>query len=141
MKYATRMLAIVVTMMPLLASAQLGSSQTLVTNVPFQFRASDKLIPAGECIVQRAGANTNVLVIHNYAGKVGAFSNPLLAEGKQASTINALVFHKYGNRYFLTGIRLAGSKAMYKIPEGRQEAELRAQNTPASEETLLALLQ
>lgn len=141
MKYATRMLAIVVTMMPLLASAQLGSSQTLVTNVPFQFRASDKLIPAGECIVQRAGANTNVLVIHNYAGKLGVFSNPLLAEGKQASTINALVFHKYGTHYFLTGIRLAGSKTMYKIPESRQEAELRAQNTPASEETLLALLQ
>lgn len=141
MKYATRMLAIVVTMMPLLASAQLGSSQTLVTNVPFQFRASDKLIPAGECIVQRAGANTNVLVIHNYAGKLGVFSNPLLAEGKQASTINALVFHKYGTHYFLTGIRLAGSKTMYKIRESRQEAELRAQNTPASEETLLALLQ
>ena len=141
MKYATRMLAIVVTMMPLLASAQLGSSQRLVTNVPFQFRASDKLIPAGECTVQRVSSDMKTLVIHNYAGKVGAFSNPLVAESKEASTINALVFHKYGSHYFLSGIRLAGSKTMYKIPESRQEAELRAQNTPASEQTLLALLQ
>lgn len=140
MKYATRMLAIVVTMMPLLASAQLGSSQKLVTNVPFEFRASDKLIPAGECTVQRAGANTNVLVIHNYAGNAGGFSNSFAAESKQASTINALVFHKYGEHYFLAGIRLAGGKSMYTFPESRLEAELRAQNVSASEQTVLALL-
>lgn len=141
MKYAARMLAVVVMVVPLLASAQLGSNQKLVTEVSFQFRASDKLIPAGECTVQRANQNTNTLEIHNYAGKVGVFSNPLAAEGKQASTINALVFHKYGDHYFLTGMRLAGSKTMYKIPESRQEAELRSQNMPVSEETLLARLQ
>jgi hypothetical protein len=135
------MLAVFVTMVPLLASAQLGSNQTLVTNVPFQFRVSDKLIPAGKCTVQRASASTNLLIIRNYAGNVGMFSKPLVDEGKQASTINALVFNKYGDHYFLTSIRLAGSETMYKIPEGRQEAELRAQNMPASQETLLALLQ
>jgi hypothetical protein len=44
MKYAKRMSAIVVTMMLDLASAQLGSSQKLVANAPFQFRAAKPLI-------------------------------------------------------------------------------------------------
>jgi hypothetical protein len=35
MKYAKRTVAIVVTMMPDLASAELGSSQKLVANAPF----------------------------------------------------------------------------------------------------------
>jgi hypothetical protein len=45
-----------------------------------------------------------------------------------------------GNRYFLSEIRLEGSDEAYKLSEGRAEAELRAQNAPASEETLLASL-
>ena len=42
MKYAKQLLAIVVTMMPLLASAQIGSNG-LVAKVPFQFRAGNTL--------------------------------------------------------------------------------------------------
>lgn len=44
MKYPKRMFAIVVTMMPDLASAPLGSSQNPVANAPFQFRAAKSLI-------------------------------------------------------------------------------------------------
>jgi hypothetical protein len=51
-----------------------------------------------------------------------------------------MVFHKYGDRYFLTGIKLTGSKAVYRLHESRSEAELRAQNAPESQEILLALL-
>jgi hypothetical protein len=140
MKYAARMLAIAVTMIPLLASAQLGSGNKLVANVPFQFRAGDKLIPAGKCVVERAGMNTPTLVISNWDAKASLFSIPSMAKTKEAASTNAMVFRKYGNRYFLTGIKLAGSKAIYRLPESKVEAELRAQNVPAPEETLLALL-
>jgi hypothetical protein len=141
MKYATRMLAIVITLMPLLASAQLGSSDKLVTNVPFQFRAGEILIPAGECTVQRANMDSRTLVIGNWGAKVGLFANPSIAEATEPSSINAMVFHKYGDRYFLTSIKLKGSKAVYHLHESKAEAELRAQNVPASQEILLALLQ
>ena len=140
MKYATRMLAIVVTVMPLLASAQLGTRDRLVANVPFQFRAGEMLIPAGECAVQRASMNSSTLVIGNWGAKVGLFANPLIAEATETSRTNAMVFHKYGDRYFLTSIKLKGSKAVYRLHESKAEAELRAQNVPASQETFLALL-
>jgi hypothetical protein len=140
MKYATRMLAIVITLMPLLASAQLGSSDRLVANVPFQFRAGKMLIPAGECAVQRANMHSRTLVIGNWGAKVGLFANPSIAEAAEISSTNAMVFHKYGDRYFLTSIKLKGSKAVYHLHESKAEAELRAQNVPVSQE-ILALLQ
>lgn len=141
MKNATRMLAIVVTLMPLLASAQLGTHDKLVTNVPFQFRAGEMLIPAGDCAVQRASMNSSTLVIGNWGAKVGLFANPSIAEATETSSTNAMVFHKYGDRYFLTSIKLKGSKAVYRLHESKAEAELRAQNVPASQEILLALVQ
>lgn len=141
MKYATRTLAIVITLMPLLASAQLGNSGRLVANVPFQFRAGEMLIPAGECAVQRANTNSKTLVIGNWGAKVGLFANPSIDEATKTSSTSAMVFHKYGDRYFLTSIKLKGSKAVYRLRESKAEAELRAQNVPASQEILLALLQ
>ena len=140
MKYATRMLVIVITLMPLLASAQLGTHVKLVANVPFQFRAGEMLIPAGECAVQRANMNSSTLVIGNWGAKVGLFANPSIAEATEISRTNVMVFHKYGDRYFLTSIKLKGSKAVYHLHESKAEAELRAQNVPASQE-ILALLQ
>jgi hypothetical protein len=64
-----------------------------------------------------------------------------MTEAKEPSKNNAMVFHKYGDRYFLTAIKLAGSRTVYQLPQSKAEAELRAQNIPASEEALLALLQ
>jgi hypothetical protein len=142
MKYAMRILAIVaITMMPLLASAQLGRDQRLVTNVPFQFRAGERLIPAGKCVVQRGNLDSKTLIIGNWGAKVGMFANPLISQADEPSTTNAMVFHKYGDRYFLTSIKLKGSKAVYRMHESKAEAELRAQNVSSSQEILLALMQ
>jgi hypothetical protein len=140
MKYSKRMLAIVVTMMPLLASAQLGSSQRLVANVPFQFRAGEMQIPAGECVVQRAGMDSAALVIGNWSAKLGLFTIPSIADAPETSSTYAMVFHRYGDRYFLTSIKLKGTKAVYRLHESKAEAELRAQNVPDTQEILLALL-
>jgi hypothetical protein len=140
MKYAKQIFAMVVMMVPLLASAQLATSQKLVTNVPFQFRAGEMQIPAGKCEVERAGATVGTLVIGNWGAQVGLFTTPLLADATEISSNNAMVFHKYGNRYFLTSIKLKGSKSVYRLRESKAEAELRAQNVPSSQEILLALL-
>jgi hypothetical protein len=51
-----------------------------------------------------------------------------------------MVFHKYGDRYFLTSIKLKGSTVVYRLRESKAEAELRAQNVPASQKILLARL-
>ncbi len=52
---------------------------------------------------------------------------------------NVLVFHKYGHRYFLTEVKVEGSRTTYRLPESKAEAELQAQNVNAPDEILLAL--
>ena len=140
MKYTMRMLAIVVTMMPLLASAQLGSNG-LVAKVPFQFRAGNTVVPAGQCIVQRAGTDPRALLIRNSGAKISFVATTRMVSATKGSAGSALIFHKYGERYFLAGIRVSGSQTAYQLPEGKAEAELRAENVPTSEETLIARLQ
>jgi hypothetical protein len=51
-----------------------------------------------------------------------------------------LVFERYGDRYFLSSIRVQGSDRIYRLPTSKAEAELRAQNVAATEQTLLASL-
>jgi len=91
--------------------------------------------------VQRAGGSIGTLTISNWAGKVSLFTTVSPHESKQTSAKNALVFRKYGDHYFLAGIKLAGSKILYQLPESKADAEMRAQNMPATEQNVLALLQ
>ena len=138
MKYAKRMLALVLIALPILAVAQMGSSTRIVGQVPFPFMVGDKYVPAGECTVTLAPGAARILVIRNFDAKVGLFTAATPDEAKKASEHYALVFRKYGEKAFLTGIKLGGNRTTYNIPEGREEAELRAQKATAKEEILLA---
>jgi hypothetical protein len=138
MKYATRILVLVMMMTPLLAAAQLGNSAKVVTKVPFDFMAGEKLFPAGQCIVMSAGNGGTQIMIRNASAKISQYSLVLSSDDQKGPAVNALIFHKYGNRYFLTGLKDASTHATYKLPETTAEAELRAQNIPATEEILLA---
>jgi lipid-binding SYLF domain-containing protein len=123
-----------------MAAAQLNSSTRLVAQVPFEFMVANKIVPAGECEVQAFTMDGQTLVIRNAEAKVGLFSRSSQAEGKQNASNYAMVFKHYGDRYFLSGIKLQGSKITYRLPESKVEAELRAQNVSATEETLRASL-
>ena len=137
MKRATQIFALTLTLLPLLAVAQMRSSDKLVANVPFQFKAGDKAIPAGQCIVESATMGGHTLAILNVAAKTSTLVSAMPEPSNEATGRYSLVFHKYGDRYFLTGIR-QGGKTIDRLPESGAEAELRAQNVAATEEVLLA---
>jgi hypothetical protein len=138
MKYAKRILGLAVIALPILAMAQMASSTRIVGQVPFPFMVGNKPVPAGQCMIEPATDGARTLVIRNVGAKVSLFTPATPTQAKKASGSYALVFHKYGDRAFLTGIKLAGDRTIYQIPESRAEAELRAQNVTATEETLLA---
>jgi hypothetical protein len=138
MKYANRMLALALIALPILAVAQMVSSTRIVGQVPFPFMVGSKYVPAGQCTIEPATNGARTLVIRNVGAKVGFFTPATPTLAKKASGSYALVFHKYGDRAFLTGIKLAGDRTIYEIPESKAEAELRAQNATATEQTLLA---
>ena len=140
MKHANWLFVVTLVLLSGMAAAQLNSSTRVVAQVPFEFMVANKIVPAGECEVQAITMDGQTLVIRNAEAKVGLFSRSSQAEGKQNASNYAMVFKHYGDRYFLSGIKLQGSKITYRLPESKVEAELRAQNVSATEETLRASL-
>lgn len=138
MKYAKWLFTLTLVALPILAVAQMASSTRIEGQVPFPFMVGTNHVPAGKCEIELAGAGGRTLAIHNVSGNVGLFTAASPNLSKKASESYALVFHKYGDRAFLTSIKLAGDRTVYQIPESRAEAELRAQNATATEEVLLA---
>jgi len=137
MKYAKRMLALTLIALPILAAAQMGTKR-IQGQVPFSFMVGTKHVPAGKYTVEAATPGGRVLVIRNVAAGESLLTPAMPNLAKKASGSYALVFNKYGDRAFLTGIKLAGDRTIYEIPQSRAEAELRAQNATATEEVLLA---
>jgi hypothetical protein len=136
------MIGLVLTLSPLFAAAQLSKNETVVTEVPFTFMVGSKAIPAGKCVVRTIDDAGNILLVRNAEASVNFLSmvSAVDTPGK-ASHDFALVFHRYGERYFLWGMRIEGSHVVYRLPENKLEKELRAQNTPSTEETLISTLQ
>lgn len=140
MKYTKQMLAAVLAVVPALANAQLGGNVAIETQVPFEFTVGNRVVPAGKCSVQAANTADDTILIRNHDTKLSLFSSTSIAEIRQAPETPELVFHKYGDRYFLSTIRLEGTRVIYQVPESKQETELRMRNVPAGEETIHASL-
>jgi hypothetical protein len=138
MKNVKWMLPVTLMLLSGVTSAQSLANSTVVAQVPFEFMANNKIIPAGKCSVQSADMDAHFLTIRNVAAKTGLFAPSSRGDARQAASNTVLVFRRYGNQYFLSEIKIEGSNRTYKLSESRAEAELRAQNAPASQQTLLA---
>jgi len=118
--------------------AGLVNAQTSVrikAQVPFGFVANGKTMPAGECIISNVVAASGLLTIRS--GKQSVFALPMAVESPNVSNKTALVFHRYGGRYFLAGIKYQG-EISYQLPASRLEGELRARNVTEEVYALLA---
>lgn len=138
MKYA-RAIALMVLALPIAAAAQLGSGQKIAANVPFEFVAWNKVVPAGNCIVQRTSMNGSTLTIQNTKAGMSTLALSRQDRAKTATGAYTLVFHKYGTRHFLAQVKIADG-TVYMLPESKLERELRAQNTAPQNQIVLASL-
>jgi hypothetical protein len=141
MKQAKWAVAVMLVVFSGFAVGQRLGSSTIVAEVPFQFVAANRVVPAGECKVQAQTMDGRTLIIRNVEAKKSLFATISEAESKQAAANYTLVFARYGDQYFLTGIKLAGSNIEYRLPESRLQHELRAQNVTSTQETVLAGLE
>jgi hypothetical protein len=131
-KHAATLLILMLVGLTGLVNAQMSP---LKAQIPFDFVANGKKLPAGECIIAVVTNGLTKLTIRS--GKQAVLALPIAAEWPNASTETALVFHRYGDRYFLANIKRAGAIG-YALPVSRQENELRAQNVGEEVLTLLA---
>ena len=103
-------------------AAQAGDVFGLRARVPFDFNVGDKVLPAGEYqfskswsprAVQISSMETKaaISVLHSTGGR------------NTAGLADALVFNKYGDRYFLREIWIAGEEGGAQLPRSRTEKE------------------
>jgi len=108
-----------------LASAAVANGQSqrdLRARVPFDFIVSEAALRAGEYEVRAIG-NSGVWVI---AGRDSKKSELRLSNETQNPKLDfetnaKLVFHRYGNTYFLDQVWLAGQSTGYELLKTRQE--------------------
>ncbi len=110
-------------------------STTVTAQIPFAFVANGTTMPAGECTIEIDVNGRTELSIRS--GKQHIFASPIGDESASARKKTALVFHNYGNRYFLAAIEHEGGTG-YQLPASRVERELQARNIPWQTLTLLA---
>jgi hypothetical protein len=113
------------------------SSISLNANVPFDFVAGEKTLPAGHYTVAQAPA-LGVLMIRSSEtkGAVFAMTNPVYSPaGRNESK---LVFHRYGNAYFLSEV-WGSENAGGQLPASKEDRKLEAGLTPSTN-TIVASL-
>lgn len=132
-KHATLLLMTLVGLTGLL-NAQM--STTVKAQVPFSFVANGKMMPAGECTVATIVMNGRIRLSIS-SGEQHAYVFPIADESPKARKKTVLVFHQYGDRYFLTGIQREQGTG-YQLPASRLERELQAGNILGRGFTLFA---
>jgi len=117
----------VMTIIAASVSAQAQSlSYRLTANIPFDFSVAGKKLPAGKYWINRAqqGSGDTVVQISSTDGhsNVIRFTIPVIAYNPVKN--GTLVFHRYGDDYFLSEIWPAGGVTGRELPKSRAEREL-----------------
>jgi hypothetical protein len=120
---------VVVTIFAALACTALhAQSVSLQATIPFDFRAGDKLMPAGEYAIQEQGA---VIFLRAADGKSNLAMFTHGVESRHPSRAARLDFNQYGNEYFLTTIWDSYTQDGREVPPTSRQRELAKQgNVP-----------
>ena len=122
------------TMLVALSAPLSAQSLTLKANVPFEFTVSGQSMPAGEYTIAAVSAGLPTIRISNADSGVLAVANRSDNERSGKST---LIFHRYGDQYFLSRI-VSGQTAM-ELPASRNEKELQKTASLGNYETVAVL--
>jgi hypothetical protein len=124
------------------ASSAPAQDDLVKAAVPFNFTVGDRTLPSGTYTIGSRGASTNVLVLRNWDKKIAVMSLGAADENNPQGE-NVLVFHRYGNQYFLSDIRSTGtSMNIHFAPtkaEKRAKAEYEEARLPVNDPVLIAL--
>ena len=117
------------------ASAQAQSlSNRPRFNVPFDFAFGEKKFQAGKYAVGRAMQSSDdvMMSISDNKGRSKAVVLSNAVVRSRAVQNNTLVFHRYGDQYFLVQVWAAGAETGRQFPASKLEREVQKQSHLAS---------
>lgn len=117
------MLSLVLVLTSVSAAAQSDRSRT--TNIPFSFVVGGETLPAGEYTV---GPNRRdyekVWLVQSRDGHAGALFATMSVRASETQEKGKLIFHKYGDQYFLSQIWTPGNQSGRELLMPRLKREL-----------------
>ena len=122
------LLAMVLMLAVGVAYAQLPSPGTVKVSIPFSFTANQVAMPAGDYTVKNSGSAGVLLISSDDASQHGLISTTSV-ESNSRSTQTKLIFHRYGDQYFLSQVWVRGEASGRELPKTRAEKELMARSS------------
>ena len=108
----------------LLAAASVAVGQTspgdLVVDVPFAFQVAKQTLPAGHYTVKRVD-DGQIRLVNSEAQGLYVSTHAALRSTNYGSK---LVFHRYGDTYFLSAVFVTGKTTGRELSRSRAEREL-----------------
>lgn len=133
------MLVVAVAFMTAVASANGQSSRTVIATVPFEFKVGDKALPAGDYTVSTISASSSALAIRNQDSNRAAIRLAIPIQVRKASDKGKLVFHRYGQNYFLSEVWSGGESTGWQLLKSKQERTMESQLAAISSKSELAV--
>ncbi|HLM24829.1 MAG TPA: hypothetical protein VK274_07200 [Pyrinomonadaceae bacterium] len=121
----------VMAMVVIVGSVQAQSlGDTIRVDIPFDFSVRDKTLPAGEYSIRRAqpSSGDTVLLISSVNNHESVFPLTNAAQSLDPKDVATLVFHRYGDQYFLFQVWPAGATYGRVVVKSRSEREIERQS-------------
>ena len=120
-------------------SAQTTPSQRLMTvNIPFAFSVENHSLPEGEYLVLTVTPERSIRMV-SIDGKHSAIVNTLPNYAKAPSANSRLVFHRYGDEYFLTQVWTTGQNVARNPLSTKRAMEIASSGGTPATLTVIAL--
>jgi hypothetical protein len=121
-----------------LAVSGVQAQNVATADIPFDFICQQKTMPHG--IYTISVPQESFIELSSKDGKIHAVSL-VRATGEVVGSGGKLVFHRYGNQYFLRVVQIAYSESGMQLPTSKSERQVRLNEAKlqGGETTLLAL--
>ena len=106
------------------AASANAQSRRSKADVPFDFVAGNKTLPAGQYNIADSTLAGEVVKISARQKDASVFAMTVRLSSKAANDQGKLVFHRYGNRYFLAEIWTGGDREGQKLMKSREEKSI-----------------
>jgi len=108
-------------------------------NIPFDFVVGNTTLRAGQYTIAPIPMNGSTLLLRRSDSTQAIFITPCLCASGNDSHETKLVFHVYGNHYFLWQIWRQGYDVGSQLPESRREMEIAHLGHPLKQEIVASL--
>ncbi|MGI8735496.1 MAG: hypothetical protein ACR2LM_19600 [Pyrinomonadaceae bacterium] len=115
------LLVISLALVTAVASAQGQSANRVVSTIPFDFVVGDKTLPAGEYSVRGMTRGGEAILISERDAKASIIQMSKVLTSNRNNTRARLVFHRYGQHYFLAEVWSGGDQTGRQLFRSRQE--------------------